>query len=392
MMTTAIMNTYGRLAVNFVKGEDCYLFDQQGNRFIDALSGIGTCNVGHCHPRVTEAISQQAATLVHTSNLYHITPQIELAEKLTRISGMDNVFFANSGAESNEAAIKIARLYGHQHHINKPAILVMEHSFHGRTLATLSATGNSKIQQGFGPLVEGFIRVPYDNIEAVKAAAEQHDNIVAILLEPVQGEGGLHIPSDDYLTALRQICDQQQWLLMLDEVQTGNGRTGKYFAFQHTNIKPDVVTTAKGLGNGVPIGACIAGGKANGIFAPGNHGSTFGGNPLACAAANAVITTIEQDELCANATAMGNLLNHLLSEALASTDGVVEIRNKGLMIGIELNRDCPELVQQALDNHLLINVTAGNVIRLLPPLTINQQTATKIVEILTPLIQAHLCT
>ncbi|CAH0993412.1 Acetylornithine aminotransferase [Sinobacterium norvegicum] len=391
-MTTAIMNTYGRLAVNFVKGEDCYLFDQQGNRFIDALSGIGTCNVGHCHPRVTEAISQQAATLVHTSNLYHITPQIELAEKLTRISGMDNVFFANSGAESNEAAIKIARLYGHQHHINKPAILVMEHSFHGRTLATLSATGNSKIQQGFGPLVEGFIRVPYDNIEAVKAAAEQHDNIVAILLEPVQGEGGLHIPSDDYLTALRQICDQQQWLLMLDEVQTGNGRTGKYFAFQHTNIKPDVVTTAKGLGNGVPIGACIAGGKANGIFAPGNHGSTFGGNPLACAAANAVITTIEQDELCANATAMGNLLNHLLSEALASTDGVVEIRNKGLMIGIELNRDCPELVQQALDNHLLINVTAGNVIRLLPPLTINQQTATKIVEILTPLIQAHLCT
>jgi acetylornithine aminotransferase len=384
------MNTYGRLAVNFVKGEDCFLIDAQGNRFIDALSGIGTCNLGHCHPRVTEAISHQAETLVHTSNLYHITPQAELAEKLTRISGMDNVFFANSGAESNEAAIKIARLYGHHNQIKTPSIIVMEHSFHGRTMATLSATGNSKIQQGFGPLLDGFIRVPYDDVEAIKSVALQHDNIVAILVEPVQGEGGLHIPSDDYLTSLRQICDQQQWLLMLDEVQSGNGRTGQYFAFQHTDITPDVVTTAKGLGNGVPIGACIAGGKANGVFSPGNHGSTFGGNPLACAAANAVITTIEQDQLCQNATAMGDLLNRLLSEALAMTNGVVEIRNKGLMIGIELDRDCPELVQQALEQRLLINVTAGNVIRLLPPLTITPQIAAEVVEVLTPLIQAHL--
>lgn len=389
-MTTAIMNTYGRLAVNFVKGEDCFLIDAQGNRFIDALSGIGTCNLGHCHPRVTEAISHQAETLVHTSNLYHITPQAELAEKLTRISGMDNVFFANSGAESNEAAIKIARLYGHHNQIKTPSIIVMEHSFHGRTMATLSATGNSKIQQGFGPLLDGFIRVPYDDVEAIKSVALQHDNIVAILVEPVQGEGGLNIPSDDYLTSLRQICDQQQWLLMLDEVQSGNGRTGQYFAFQHTDITPDVVTTAKGLGNGVPIGACIAGGKANGVFSPGNHGSTFGGNPLACAAANAVITTIEQEQLCQNATAMGDLLNRLFSEALAMTNGVVEIRNKGLMIGIELDRDCPELVQQALEQRLLINVTAGNVIRLLPPLTITPQIAAEVVEVLTPLIQAHL--
>jgi acetylornithine aminotransferase len=384
------MNTYGRLAVNFVKGEDCFLIDAQGNRFIDALSGIGTCNLGHCHPRVTEAISHQAETLVHTSNLYHITPQAELAEKLTRISGMDNVFFANSGAESNEAAIKIARLYGHHNQIKTPSIIVMEHSFHGRTMATLSATGNSKIQQGFGPMLDGFVRVPYDDVEAIKSVALQHDNIVAILVEPVQGEGGLHIPSDDYLTSLRQICDQQQWLLMLDEVQSGNGRTGQYFAFQHTDITPDVVTTAKGLGNGVPIGACIAGGKANGVFSPGNHGSTFGGNPLACAAANAVITTIEQDQLCQNATAMGDLLNRLFSEALAMTNGVVEIRNKGLMIGIELDRDCPELVQQALEQRLLINVTAGNVIRLLPPLTITPQIAAEVVEVLTPLIQAHL--
>jgi acetylornithine aminotransferase len=384
------MNTYGRLAVNFVKGEDCFLIDAQGNRFIDALSGIGTCNLGHCHPRVTEAISHQAETLVHTSNLYHITPQAELAEKLTRISGMDNVFFANSGAESNEAAIKIARLYGHHNQIKTPSIIVMEHSFHGRTMATLSATGNSKIQQGFGPMLDGFVRVPYDDVEAIKSVALQHDNIVAILVEPVQGEGGLNIPSDDYLTSLRQICDQQQWLLMLDEVQSGNGRTGQYFAFQHTDITPDVVTTAKGLGNGVPIGACIAGGKANGVFSPGNHGSTFGGNPLACAAANAVITTIEQDQLCQNATAMGDLLNRLFSEALAMTNGVVEIRNKGLMIGIELDRDCPELVQQALEQRLLINVTAGNVIRLLPPLTITPQIAAEVVEVLTPLIQAHL--
>jgi acetylornithine aminotransferase len=389
-MTTAIMNTYGRLAVNFVKGEDCFLIDAQGNRFIDALSGIGTCNLGHCHPRVTEAISRQAETLVHTSNLYHITPQAELAEKLTRISGMDNVFFANSGAESNEAAIKIARLYGHHNQIKTPSIIVMEHSFHGRTMATLSATGNSKIQQGFGPMLDGFVRVPYDDVEAIKSVALQHDNIVAILVEPVQGEGGLHIPSDDYLTSLRQICDQQQWLLMLDEVQSGNGRTGQYFAFQHTDITPDVVTTAKGLGNGVPIGACIAGGKANGVFSPGNHGSTFGGNPLACAAANAVITTIEQEQLCQNATAMGDLLNRLFSEALATTTGVVEIRNKGLMIGIELDRDCPELVQQALEQRLLINVTAGNVIRLLPPLTITPQIAAEVVEVLAPLIQAHL--
>jgi acetylornithine aminotransferase len=384
------MNTYGRLAVNFVKGEDCFLIDAQGNRFIDALSGIGTCNLGHCHPRVTEAISRQAETLVHTSNLYHITPQAELAEKLTRISGMDNVFFANSGAESNEAAIKIARLYGHHNQIKTPSIIVMEHSFHGRTMATLSATGNSKIQQGFGPMLDGFVRVPYDDVEAIKSVALQHDNIVAILVEPVQGEGGLHIPSDDYLTSLRQICDQQQWLLMLDEVQSGNGRTGQYFAFQHTDITPDVVTTAKGLGNGVPIGACIAGGKANGVFSPGNHGSTFGGNPLACAAANAVITTIEQEQLCQNATAMGDLLNRLFSEALATTNGVVEIRNKGLMIGIELDRDCPELVQQALEQRLLINVTASNVIRLLPPLTITPQIAAEVVEVLAPLIQAHL--
>ncbi|WP_123714175.1 aspartate aminotransferase family protein [Sinobacterium caligoides] len=389
-MTNTIMNTYGRLPVQFERGEGCYLFDIDGNRYLDALSGIGTCNLGHCHPAVTEALTNQAATLVHTSNLYHVGSQSTLAEKLIAITGMDNVFFANSGAESNEAAIKIARLYGHNKGIETPKIIVMENSFHGRTLATLSATGNSKIQAGFGPLVEGFIRAPFGDIEHVRQLVNQHSDIVAILVEPIQGEGGVNVSPRNYLKNLQQLCNDSELLLMLDEIQTGNGRTGHYFAFQHEKLEPDVVTTAKGLGNGVPIGACIAGRRASGIFQPGNHGSTFGGNPLACAAANAVIDTIQENELLDNSLSMGEYIRQQLALALQDTQGVVEIRGQGLMIGIELSSDCAELMAQALEQKLLINVTAGNVIRLLPPIIIDKEMAQNMIDILVPLIQKHL--
>jgi len=382
----SIMNTYARLPVTFSHGEGVWLSDDKGNKYLDALSGIAVCGLGHAHPAVTAAISEQAAKLVHTSNLYGIAVQQQLADKLTALSGLETAFFANSGAEANEAAIKIARLYGHNNEIKKPNIIVMEGSFHGRTMATLSATGNRKVHAGFEPLVQGFIRVPYNDVEAVKTVAKNTDNVVAILVEPVQGEGGINIPDTNYLNELRSICDEQNWLLMLDEIQTGMGRSGKWFGFQHNNIKPDVMTLAKALGNGVPIGVCLAGGRATNVLQPGNHGSTFGGNPLVSAAALAVIDTMEKQNLVERAQQLGTQLIDKFSAKLASNEHVTDIRGLGLLIGIQLDTDCAELVMSALDDGLLINVTAGNVIRLLPPLVMSDAEADQLVDKLCVLI------
>jgi len=372
---SAVMQTYARLPVTFSHGEGVYLYDTDGRRYLDGIAGIAVNGLGHAHPAVTAAIRQQADKLVHTSNLYRIEAQEQLAEALTRVAGMENCFFGNSGAEANEAAIKLARLYGHQRKVDKPAIVVLEGAFHGRTLATLSATGNRKIQAGFEPLVTGFIRAPRNDIQALRQIAAHNPGVVAILAEPIQGESGVNPLSTEYLQAVREICDQEEWLLMLDEVQTGNGRTGNYFAYQGMNLLPDVVTTAKGLGNGVPIGACLARGAAARVLGAGQHGSTFGGNPLACATGLAVLTTIMDGGLCDHAVAMGQLITDSLLTDSAAAGQLVEIRGRGLMLGIQLKKDCPELAQRAFDDGLLINVTAGNTIRLLPPLVINQQEA-----------------
>ena len=389
MSSPSIMPTYKRLDVCFTHGEGCWLYDTAGRRYLDALSGIAVCGLGHSHPAVTQAITSQAGKLLHTSNLYGIGPQQELAERITRLAGMDSVFFGNSGAEANEAAIKIARLYGHQKGIDKPSIIVMEGAFHGRTLATLSATGSRKVQAGFEPLVSGFVRARYGDLPEIAAIARNNPRIVAVLVEPVQGEAGIRIAPPGYLQGLREICDAHDWLLMLDEVQTGNGRTGRMFAWQHEGAAPDVLTTAKGLGNGVPIGACLARGKAASVFGPGNHGSTFGGNPLACAAANAVLQTIEDEHLCEHAARMGDLLVQQLRERLAEDQGVREVRGKGLMVGIELQAPGSGLVEAALAEGLLINVTADNVIRLLPPLVISEAEVTQITDILVRLLAAR---
>jgi acetylornithine/N-succinyldiaminopimelate aminotransferase len=364
-MMTSLMNTYGTRTLTLTKGEGSRVWDDQGKSYLDAISGIAVCGLGYSHPAVTAAISQQAATLIHCSNLYNIPQQQELGKLLIGLSGMDKAFFSNSGAEANEAAIKIARKYGNEKGIKNPSVIVMANSFHGRTLATLSATGNTKVQIGFEPLVEGFIRVPYNDVAAVEAALNEHHNIVAILVEPVQGEGGVRVPAADYLNKLRAIADKHQLLLMLDEIQTGNGRTGTYFAYQHNGILPDVVTTAKGLGNGMPIGACLARGKAAEIFQPGNHGTTFGGNPIACSAGIAVIQQLTP-ALIQNVKNLGEKILADFKKALAGNTKVVEIRGKGLMIGIELNAACAELAQKGRDNGILINVTAMNTIRLLP--------------------------
>ena len=382
------MTTYAPLPVCFDHGEGAVLSDSNGKIYLDALSGIAVCGLGHAHPAVSKAISEQASRLLHTSNLYCIQNQQTLADKLCRISAMDKVFFSNSGAEANEAAIKLARLYGHQKGIENPAIIVTDGSFHGRTMATLTASGNRKVQAGFEPLVQGFIRAPYNDIESLKNIAQNSANVVAILIEPAQGEGGINLLDKDFLEQLRTLCDEQEWLLMLDEIQTGMGRTGQWFAFQHNNMYPDVMTLAKGLGNGVPIGACLAKGKAAEVFQPGNHGSTFGGNPLTCAAANAVIDTIEEQKLLARARELGNRIMTGLKKNLADIEGVKDIRGLGLMIGIELDRDCPELVQQALDKGLLINVTAGSVVRLLPPLILTDEQADQIITTVCDLIKA----
>ena len=372
---SALMPTYARLPVTFSHGEGVYLFDTEGRRYLDGISGIGVNALGHAHPAVTAAIHDQADKLVHSSNLYRIEAQEQLGSLLTQVAGMDNCFFGNSGAEANEAAIKIARLHGHARGIKKPAIVVLEGAFHGRTLATLSATGNRKIQAGFEPLVSGFIRTPCNDIEALRQIAANNPDVVAFLAEPIQGEGGVNPLDTEYLLAARQICTEHNWLLMLDEVQTGNGRTGNYFAYQGMGLSPDVVTTAKGLGNGVPIGACLARGAASQVLGAGQHGSTFGGNPLVCAAGLAVVNTILQDELCANAEAMGQLIRDTLLAEVGNTAQIKQLRGKGLMLGIQLDRDCTELVQAGLDAGLLINVANGSTVRLLPPLVINASEA-----------------
>ena len=386
-MKSYIMPTYTRLAVTFERGEGAWLWDENNQRYLDALSGIAVCNLGHTHPVVHEAICQQSAKLLHTSNLYNIASQEKLADKLTKMSGMTNVFFSNSGAEANEAAIKLARKFGHEKGISTPEIIVFDKSFHGRTLATLSATGNTKIQQGFEPLVEGFVRVPYNDIDAIKKALADNTSIVAILVEPIQGEGGVNIPAPNYLNQIRALCDQYDILMMLDEIQTGIGRTGKFLAFQHNSIIPDVCTLAKALGNGVPIGACLAHGKAANLFTAGNHGSTFGGNPLACSAALAVLTTLTESDLITQAGEKGDMICAAFHEKLYSNPHIVNIRHLGLMIGIELDKPCSELVGKALSVGLLINVTQDKVIRLLPPLIIDKNQITQLVDTLSMLIQ-----
>ena len=382
-----LMKTYAPLDVCFDKGQGAYLYDDKGDEYLDALAGIAVCGLGHAHPAVTAAIQNQAEKLLHTSNLYCIQNQQKLSDQLCAVSGMDRVFFSNSGAEANEAAIKIATLYGNQQGIELPSIIVTDGSFHGRTMATLSATGNRKVNAGFEPLVQGFTRAPYNDIDAIKNIAQNSNNVVAILVEPIQGEGGINLPDENYLNELRVICDENNWLLMLDEIQTGMGRTGEWFAYQHTNAIPDVLTLAKGLGNGVPIGACLARGKAAELFQPGNHGSTFGGNPLTCAAASAVVETITSDKLCERTAELGQRMLNAFEAELGALDAVKTIRGKGLMIGIELDRDCPTLVTAALKKHCLINVTAGSVVRLLPPLIISDQQADKIVDIVCQLIK-----
>jgi len=384
---TAVMPTYGRLDVAFTKGEGVWLTDTDGKQYLDALSGIAVCNLGHAHPAVTEAIADQASTLIHTSNIYQIPLQIELAEKLTNLSGMDQVFFCNSGAEANETAIKIAKKYGHSKGIDKPVIIVMDGSFHGRTMATLTATGNPKVHAGFEPLVPGFVRVPYNDLDALRMALGHWPEAVAVMVEPVQGEGGVKVPDADYLAGVRNMCTQRQLLMMLDEVQTGIGRTGTWFAFQQVDgVTPDVMMLAKGLGNGMPIGACLASGLATDVLQPGNHGSTFGGNPLACRVALTVLDTIESEKVLDNVVSLSTHIVDGFKQALADQDEVKTIRSSGFMFGIELTIPCAELVQQALEKGILINVTADKVIRLLPPLVINIDEANTMVSLVSELI------
>jgi acetylornithine aminotransferase len=386
-MTESVMPTYGRLDVTFSEGKGAWLTDTDGKRYLDALSGIAVCNLGHCHPAVTRAIQHQAETLVHTSNMYHIALQEKLADKLTALSGMDQVFFCNSGAEANEAAIKIARKYGHSKGIDKPVVIVMDGSFHGRTMATLTATGNAKVQVGFDPLVPGFVRVPYNDLDALRMAIGHWPEAVAVLLEPVQGEGGIKIPDSEYLAGVRAICTQRKLLMMLDEVQTGIGRTGKWFAYQHNaEFVPDVMTLAKGLGNGMPIGACLVAGNAVGILQAGNHGSTFGGNPLACSAALSVLNTIEEDGILGHVNVLGKQMLEGFQQRLLGKAGLKDVRAHGMMFGIELSMPCAELVKKALAEGLLINVTAESVIRLLPPLILNVEESQIIVDKVSQLV------
>jgi len=381
------MNTYMRLPVTFVKGKGVWLWDDQGKRYLDALAGIAVCSLGHCHPKLVKAISEQAGMLIHTSNLYRIDKQEKLAHKLSLLSGMNKAFFCNSGAEANEAAIKLARLYGHNKGIDFPTVIVMEQSFHGRTMATLTASGSRKVQAGFEPLLTGFARVPFNDLEAITQVAAHNKNIVAILVEPYQGEGGINVPQVNYLKGLRQICDKNGWLLMLDEVQCGIGRSGKWFAFQHSGIVPDVITLAKGLGSGVPIGACLAGNIAGEVFKPGNHASTFGGNPLACTAAITTLNVIEEEDLMSNAMEQGDFMRKTFQTQLEDVEDVMEIRGQGLMIGIELSKPCGDLVKDALKKKLLINVTLDKVIRLLPSLVLKRSEAEQMVNTVSTLIR-----
>jgi acetylornithine aminotransferase len=390
MMTTYQMPVFAPLPVAFARGEGAYLYDTNGRRYLDALAGIAVCGLGHAHPAITQAICDQAGKLLHSSNWYEVPLQAELAEKLCRLAQMDNAFFCNSGAEANEAAIKLARLYGHQKNIDTPAIIVTEGSFHGRTLATLSATGNRKIQAGFEPLVSGFYRVPYNDLAAIEKIAEHHKDVVAVLVEPITGEGGIRIPDEGYLAGLRKVCDERGWLLMLDEIQTGVGRTGKWFAWQHEGARPDVMTLAKGLGNGVPIGACLARGAASKVLTVGTHGSTFSGNPLVCRVALTVLEISQQQKLDERAAQLGQRLLTNLQQSLAKVAGVKEIRGRGLMLAVELDRPCKDIMKLCLDAGLLVNVTADSVVRLLPPLILSDTQADEVVAILGRVVRGFL--
>lgn len=385
---TSLMNTYQRLPVAFVKGRGAYLEDGAGKRYLDALTGLAVCGLGHAHPGVAEAVARQARTLTHTSNLYEIPIQARLAERLALLSGMDKAFFANSGAEANEAAIKIARLHGQARGLKEPTVVVADESFHGRTMATLTATGSRKVQAGFEPLLAGFVRAPYDDSAAIERIAANNPQVAAVMVEPIQGESGINIPEASYLDRLRRICDANGWLLILDEVQTGNGRTGRFFAYQHSDCRPDLATTAKGLGNGLPIGVCLARGKAANLFRPGHHGSTFGGNPLACAAAHAVLDALEKDNLIERAGQLGRRLLRELKKALKGSNRIREIRGKGLMLAIELNAPQPGLAAAGLEAGILINVIGDRILRLLPPLNLSDAQADEIVAKVAALLRA----
>ena len=387
MTSNALMNNYGVRKITLCKGDGSWVWDINGKRYLDAVSGIAVCGLGHAHPAITEALFNQAQKIVHCSNLYNIQAQESLAEKLKQISGMEKLFFSNSGAEANEAAIKLARLYGSEKKISNPTIIVMENSFHGRTMATISATGSDSYQAGFAPLLDGFLRAPYNNLSVIEEIAKKNKDIVAILVEPIQGEGGVIVPDLSYLKGLRQICDKHDWLMIVDEIQTGNARTGSYFNYQQHGILPDIVTTAKGLANGVPIGACLAGVKTANLMNPGSHGSTFGGNPLACAAALATIKVILNDKLHENAEKKGRLIKEKLQKNLQDCSNIVDIRGQGLMIGVQLNTPCKDLVDLAAEHGLLINVTAGSVIRLLPPLNITGEQTEVLISVLTKVIK-----
>jgi acetylornithine aminotransferase len=389
-MSNFLMGNYNPLSVEFDKGIGSWLIDMHGERYLDALSGIAVCGLGHSHPSISKVIAEQSANLIHTSNIYRIPLQEKLAEKLVGHSGMDNVFFCNSGAEANEAAIKLARLHAHKQKITNPVILVMHNSFHGRTMATISATGSSKAHQGFEPLLSGFKHIAFNDIEALKSSVNTIENIVAIMLEPIQGEGGIVIPNKNYLKTIRSICDKNNLLMIVDEVQTGMCRTGKWFAFQHEKILPDIMTIAKALGNGVPIGACLARGKSAKFFQAGSHGSTFGGNPLASSVALEVINILETKKIDKHAAELGSYFLENFRKSLEGVQGIIDIRGKGLMMAIELEKNCPDLVEKALNNKLLINVTSGNVIRLLPPLIMTKLEADQVVSILTDTLKKYL--
>lgn len=382
----ALITSYNPLPITFTHGKGVWLYDEQGKAYLDGLSGIAVCGLGHAHPDVTKTIQEQAAKLLHTSNAYHIKQQELLAEKLTAMASMDQVFFSNSGAEANESAIKLTRLFGHKKGIETPSVIVMEKAFHGRTMATLTASGSRKVQAGFEPLVPGFIRAPFNDLEAIHTIAANRDDVVAVMLEPIQGEGGIYAAEEGYLLALAKLCEQQDWMLILDEVQTGNGRTGKLFSYMHYGIQPDIVTTAKGLGNGVPIGACLMSKRAKDLFKPGNHGSTFGGNPLTCATALTVLEVIERDKICEKVTKNSALLMDKLISNLGEHPCVKTIRGKGYMIGIELDRPANDMRQIGLTHGLLFNVTADTVVRLLPPLIINEEEIDELVKRLTATI------
>lgn len=385
-----LMHTYNRLPVALARGEGASVWDTDGREFLDAMTGIAVCSLGHAHPAVADAICKQAGTLMHTSNWYRIPLQEQLADALCERTGLQSVFFGNSGAEANEAAIKLARLYGHGREVREPTIIVTEQSFHGRTMATLTATGSRKVQAGFEPLLKGFSRVPYGDLDAVRHVAANANNVVAVLVEPVLGEGGVVLPPEGYLAGLREICDENDWLLMVDEIQTGMCRTGRWFAYQHEDIQPDVITVAKSLGNGFPIGACLAGGKAAEVLGPGKHGSTFGGNPLACSAALAVVDVMAREQLDQRATILGKKMLGGLRNGLQDVNGVVSVRGKGLMLGIELDRDCLPIMAAGLEQGLLLNVTAGNVVRLLPPLILTDDQADRIVTGTVAVVKAFL--